>query len=132
MKNVAKNSPCWIVWDKNNGTKKFADCELAFTSFNTAVRKFRFTWDGMIQGDMKNKEVRIHPTQKPIQLYKWLMKNYAKEGDRILDTHLGSGSSAIAAHHAGLDFVGIELDAEYYLNAKTRFAIDTAQIAMTI
>lgn len=121
------NSSCWIVWDKVNGGTDFADCELAWTSFKTAVRKFQFKWSGMLQGDMKNKEIRIHPTQKPVKLYDWLLANYAKEGDRILDTHLGSGSSAIAAHYAGHDFVGIELDEDYYKAACDRFDKETAQ-----
>ena len=126
-----QSSPCWIVWDKQN-TGNFADSELAYTSFKTAVRNFKYTWNGMLQGDMKNKEVRIHPTQKPIKLYEWLLKNYAKEGDRILDTHLGSGSSAIAAHYAGFDFVGMELDEDYYKAACKRFDSETAQLGMAI
>ncbi|WP_373092898.1 DNA methyltransferase [Zhongshania sp.] len=121
------NSPCWVVWDKVNGESDFADCELAWTSFKTAVRLFRFQWAGMLQGDMKNKEHRIHPTQKPVKLYQWLLANYAKEGYRILDTHLGSGSSAIAAHYGGFDFVGCELDEDYYKAACERFNNETAQ-----
>ena len=124
------NSPCWVVWDKDNGANDFADCELAWCSFKSAVRKFKFTWHGMIQGDMKNKEVRIHPTQKQVKLYDWLLSNYAKEGDRILDTHLGSGSSAIAAHYGGFEFVGCELDEDYYKSAVERFGSSTAQIDM--
>ena len=81
----------------------------------------------MLQGDMKNKEARIHPTQKPVKLYDWLLHNYAKPGQRILDTHLGSGSSAIAAHYFGVDFVGCELDSDYYKAAKQRFELATAQ-----
>jgi site-specific DNA-methyltransferase (adenine-specific) len=81
---------------------------------------------------MKNKEHRIHPTQKPVKLYEWLLKNYAKEGDRILDTHLGSGSSAIAAHYAGFDFVGTELDKDYYEAACNRFDQETAQTDMFV
>jgi site-specific DNA-methyltransferase (adenine-specific) len=122
------NSPCWIVWDKQNGEKNFADCELAWTSFKTAVRKFNFRWAGMLQGNMKNKEYRIHPTQKPVKLYDWLLSNYAKPGDRILDTHLGSGSSAIAAHYFGCDFVGMEIDKDYYDAAVKRFNAETAQL----
>ena len=114
------NSPCWIVWDKNNGKSHFADCELAYTSFKTSVRKFEFTWNGMIQGDMKNKEQRIHPTQKPVKLYEWLLVNYAKKGDKILDTHLGSGSIAIACHNLGFDFTACEIDREYYDPAMER------------
>ena len=132
MQNIAKGSPCWIVWDKVTGDSDFADCELAWTSFKTTVRKFQFQWSGMPQGDMKNKELRIHPTQKPVKLYQWLLKSYANPGDRILDTHLGSGSSAIAAHYAGHDFVGCELDKDYYEAALKRFASETAQQAMAI
>jgi site-specific DNA-methyltransferase (adenine-specific) len=127
MQNIAAGSPCWIVWDKMTGDSDFADCELAYTSFKTAVRKFQFRWSGMLQGDMKNKEFRIHPTQKPVKLYDWLLSNYAKEGDKILDTHLGSGSSAIAAHYGGFDFVGCELDEDYYKAACERFDLQTRQ-----
>lgn len=127
MSHLLPPSMGWIVWDKDNGTTKFSDAELAFTSFDRALRVFRYTWNGMIQGDMKNKESRIHPTQKPVKLYQWLLANYAKEGDRILDTHLGSGSSAIAAHYAGFEFVGIELDDDYYKAACKRFENETAQ-----
>lgn len=127
MQNIAAGSPCWIVWDKQTGASDFADCELAYTSFKTAVRKFTFQWSGMLQGDMKNKEFRIHPTQKPVKLYDWLLSNYAEKGQRILDTHLGSGSSAIAAHYYGVDFVGCELDKDYYDSAVERFDQQTKQ-----
>lgn len=123
------SSPCWIVWDKNNGSTNFADCELAYTSFNTAVRKFTYTWNGMLQGDMKKKEFRIHPTQKPVKLYEWLLKNYSKPGYKILDTHLGSGSNAIACHYFGSsEFVGIELDEHYYKESIKRIQQETKQI----
>ncbi len=112
-------TPCFIVWDKDN-TGNFADCELAWTSFQTATRKFKFTWNGMIQNNMKEKEHRIHPTQKPVQLYKWLLQNYAKEGDKILDTHLGSGSIAIACWDMGFDLTGYEIDKDYYDAAVNR------------
>jgi site-specific DNA-methyltransferase (adenine-specific) len=121
------DSSCWIVWDKDNGETDFADCELAWTSLKTAVRKFEWRWNGMLQGDMKNREERIHPTQKPVALYKWLLSNYAKEGDKILDTHLGSGSSRIAAYVMGFDFYGFELDRDYYLAQEKRFKEQTAQ-----
>ena len=125
------DSPCWIVWDKEN-TGNFADCELAWTSFKTAVRKFAFRWNGMLQGNMANKETRIHPTQKPVSLYEWLLTNYAKEGDRILDTHLGSGSSRIAAYNLGFDFVGCEIDKEYFDKQEERFARHTAQTSLFV
>jgi len=124
----ARNSSCWIVWDKINGASDFADAELAYTSFNTAVRVFRFQWAGMLQGDMKNKEYRIHPTQKPVKLYEWLLMNYAKEGDRIIDTHLGSGSIAIACHNLGFDLVGCELDTDYFNAAKKRLQQHQSQL----
>ena len=107
------NSSCWIVWNKEN-SGNFADCELAYTDFYTAVRMFSFRWNGMLQGDMKNKETRIHPTQKPVALYKWILDKYGKEGDKILDTHLGSGSIAIACHDYGFELTSCELDKEYY------------------
>lgn len=118
---LAIDSSCWIIWDKENGDNDFADCELAWTSFPTAVRRFKYRWAGMLQGNMKSKEFRIHPTQKPVALYRWLLKNYAKPGDKILDTHLGSGSSRIAAHEAGHDFTGYELDKDYFEAQEKRF-----------
>ena len=111
---LERTSPCWIVWDKKNGDNDFADCELAWTSFKTSVRKFEFRWAGMLQENMKDKEVRIHPTQKPIALYKWLLKKYAKEGDKILDTHFGSGSIAIACYDMEFDLEAYEIDKDYY------------------
>ena len=115
------DSSCWIVWDKENGNNDFADCELAWTSFRTAVRKFNFKWHGMLQGNMQNKEIRIHPNQKPIALYNWLLEHYAKQGDKILDTHLGSQSSRIAAYKKGFDFWGFEIDKDYFEQENERF-----------
>ena len=126
------DSSCWIVWDKMNGENDFADCELAWNSFKTAVRKFEFRWQGMLQHDMKNKEERIHPTQKPIALYSWILKNYAKPGFKILDTHLGSGSSRIAAYDAGLDFVGYEICKEYFDKQEQRFQDHIAQMSLFV
>ena len=127
---IAKPSPCWVVWDKVTGQSDFADSELAWTSFKTAVRNFRFQWAGMLQGNMKNKEHRIHPTQKPVALYEWLLTNYAKPGQRILDTHGGSMSSAIACHNLGFDMVLCELDEDYYKAGKARFEQAQKQIRM--
>jgi len=121
------DSSCWIVWDKDNGDTDFADCELAWTSFKTSVRKIKWKWSGMLQQNMKNKEQRIHPTQKPVKLYEWLLMNYAKEGDKILDTHLGSGSIAIACHNLGFDFTACELDKDYYEAAIKRLKEHQAQ-----
>ncbi|MFA5240572.1 MAG: DNA methyltransferase [Phycisphaerae bacterium] len=114
------NTPCFIVWDKDN-SGNFADCELAWTSFKTATRKFQYRWNGMLQENMKQKEFRIHPTQKPVALYQWLLKNYAKPGDRILDTHGGSCSLAIACDIMGFDAEIYEIDKDYYEAAVDRF-----------
>ena len=113
----------WIFWDKHMEAQDFSDGELAWTSFNRALCKFDFAWNGMLQGDMKNKEKRIHPTQKPVALYRWLLQNYAKRGQRILDTHLGSGSIAIACDLEGFDLVGCELDLDYIKAARHRLAV---------
>lgn len=115
------NSSCWLIWDKDNGDNDFADCEIAFTNFNCAIRKFKFKWQGMLQGDMKNKEVRIHPTQKPVKLYSWILKKFAEPHFKILDTHLGSGSSRIACYMEGIHFTGFEIDSEYFEKQEQRF-----------
>lgn len=120
-------TPCFIVWDKKNGNNGYADCELAWSSFPTAVRMFSYQWHGMLQENMANKEVRIHPTQKPVALYKWLLTNYAKPGQTILDTHLGSGSSRIAAYDLGFDFTGYEKDYDYWTAQEERFKNHIAQ-----
>ena len=127
---IPYDSSCWIVWNKENGNNDFADCELAWTSFKTAVRKVDFRWQGMLQGDMKNKEIRIHPTQKPIHLYQFIIDNYAKQGDKILDTHLGSGSIAIAAHDYGFELTACELDKEYYDKAVQRVKNHVSQLKL--
>ena len=129
IERINKNSSCWIVWDKD-GFGDQADCEIAWTSFKTAVRKFKYTWNGFRQQDMKNKDVRFHPTQKPVALYEWLLSNYAKEGNLILDTHLGSGSSRIAAYKGGFNFVGFEIDQEYYEKQEKRFKDFVSQLRM--
>jgi len=116
-----------LFWDKEN-SGDFADCELAYTSFKTAVRQFKFRWNGMLQGDMSDKEIRIHPTQKPVALYQWLLNNYAKPGQTILDTHLGSGSSALAANRLDFEFTGIEIDKDYYEAACERIREEDKQL----
>jgi site-specific DNA-methyltransferase (adenine-specific) len=121
-----------IVWDKKNSAKNFSDGEIAFQSLHNRTDIFSFAWNGMIQHDMKNKEIRIHPTQKPVALYKWLLMNYAKEGDKILDTHLGSGSIALACHELGFSLTACELDSEYYDAALKRFKQQTAQLRLAI
>ena len=122
----ARDSSCWVFWDKGTGSNDFADGELAWCSFDKTVRKFFKSWVGANAKDIE----RIHPTQKPIALYEWLLSNYAEKGQRILDTHLGSGSSAIAAHYFGCDFVGCELDEDYFKAASDRFSRETRQVAM--
>ena len=124
------NSSCWVVWDKDNGDSIHADCELAWTSFKTGVRKIKWLWHGMRQQNMKNKEKRIHPTQKPVQLYKWILQNYAKEGDTILDTHFGSLSIGIACHDMKFDLTAIELDKDYYEQAKQRLINHQRQLTI--
>ena len=124
------DSSCWIVWDKDN-TGDFADCELAWTSFDSAVRKFKYRWNGMLQENMKNKEIRIHPTQKPIALYEWILSRYAKDGDIILDTHVGSASSLIACYNTNHKFVGFELDEYYYKVSKQRLDTEMAQMRLS-
>ena len=107
---------CMLVWDKKNGGNPLSDCELAWTSFETSVRKYTYNH---IQ-DYNAGIERIHPTQKPIALYKWLLTKYAKQGDKILDTHVGSASSLIACEDLGFEYVGFELDADYYKAANKR------------
>jgi site-specific DNA-methyltransferase (adenine-specific) len=120
------NSSCWIVWDKGTGDNDFADCELAWTSFNKTVRKYFQSWVGA-NAKERNEPDRMHPTQKPVALYKWLLKNYAKPGDKILDTHLGSGSSRIASYDMGFDFWGWEIDKDYFEAQEKRFRQFVAQ-----
>lgn len=117
-----------ICWDKK-GTA-FGRAELAYYSGSKSVNICEIVWNGMLQHDMKNKENRIHPTQKPVKLYEWLLMNYAKEGDKILDTHLGSGSIALACHNLGYDLTACELDKEYYDAAIKRIEQHKAQIRM--
>ncbi|PRY10301.1 site-specific DNA-methyltransferase (adenine-specific) [Pontibacter ummariensis] len=127
-----RNTRCMIIWRKLT-TGNFADCELAWTSFNSSVREFTFMWNGMLQGksiaeghvmqsDKSKNEARIHECQKPVALYKWCLMNYAKPGMKMLDTHMGSGSSAIAAYDFGIEeFVGCDTDAEHFKNGTTRY-----------
>ena len=111
--------------------RSFADCEYAWLNNELGVaRMFRYVWDGMIQENMKNKEYRIHPTQKPVALYEWILNQYAKKGDIILDTHVGSASSLIACHNMNHKFVGFEIDAEYYKQAKQRLDAEMAQMSI--
>ena len=125
------STSCWLVWDKQNGNSDFADCELAWTSYKTAVRLFSFRWQGMLQGNMKKKEIRCHPTQKPIALYDWIFKNYLPDGGKVFDSHLGSGSSRIAADKAGnIDFTGTEIDEDYFKASVDRFNKYKSQLTL--
>lgn len=125
----------YLVWDKLNGECDQFGCELAWLSFSKRTDIIYYLWSGMMQGLTPSKnmrkaliqqgnksknEKRIHPTQKPVKVYEWLLMNYAKEGDKILDTHLGSGSIAIACHNLGFDLTACELDKEYYDSAMKR------------
>lgn len=133
-------SPGRVVWDKCNGASSFSDCEIAYCSLHDSVRLYHYMWNGMcqgksitegyiMQGDKSKNEKRIHPTQKPVALYAWLYQQYAKPGDKILDTHLGSGSSRIAAWKLGLDFVGFEIDKYYFDLQEQRFAEEQRQLS---
>jgi site-specific DNA-methyltransferase (adenine-specific) len=120
----------WIFWDKkitNENNTNFSDGELAWTSFNCILRRFTYDWIGFGYLNNPQREKKIHPTQKPVALYDWIFANYATPGMKILDTHLGSGSSRIAAYKAKLDFTGYEIDAEYFEAQEKRFQIFIAQ-----
>jgi site-specific DNA-methyltransferase (adenine-specific) len=123
----------WIYWDKkitNANNKNFSDGELAWSSFDCILKKFTYDWIGFGYINNPQKEKKIHPTQKPIALYTWLLSKYAKEGDKILDTHLGSGSIAIACHNLGFDLTGYELDADYFQAAKKRLEDHQKQLRL--
>ena len=134
-----------IVWDKLNGESDQMDCEIAFCSFNKRTDLVYYMWSGMFQGMYCGKEIRkalvqqgnkklnehrIHPTQKPVALYRWLLQNYAKKGDKILDTHLGSMSIAIACDMEGFDLTGCELDPEYYRDGIKRLETFRSQTTL--
>ena len=121
----------WICWYKSKQDNYFSDAELAWTSYDKILKVFEYLWSGMLQQNMKGKEVKIHPTQKPISLYDFCFQ-YAKleKGAKVLDTHLGSGSSRIAAHRAGLDFVGCEIDPDYFQAQEKRYKEFTSQLTL--
>ena len=133
--------PGLIVWDKVNGESSFSDCEIAYCSMHNKTKMFRYMWNGMnqgksiseghiMQGNKSKNEVRIHQTQKPVNLYKWTLMNYAKQGDKILDTHVGSASSLVACHEMGFDFLGFELDKNMHKLASNRLADTMNQLNM--
>jgi len=117
----------WLFWDKGTGENDFADGELAWSSFGGALRKINKSWVG---ANAKDEAKRMHPTQKPIYLYGWCLKKYAKQGDKILDTHLGSGSIAIACHDYGFELTACELDESYYNSAINRINNHISQIKL--
>lgn len=130
-----------IVWDKVNGSSSFSDCEIAYCSLHDSVRLFRYMWNGMMQGksideghiQQGNKalnEKRIHPTQKPVNLYRWLVQKYVKDGYKILDTHVGSASSLIAFEEMGIEYIGFEKDEHIYQKAKERLEAFQSQIRL--
>ena len=121
------DSSCWVVWDKGTGDNDFADCELAWTSFSRPVRKYFKSWVGS-NAKEKFEKTRIHPTQKPVQLYKWILQKYAKEGDKILDTHFGSLSIGIACHDLHFELTASELDKEYFELGKNRLMCHQKQL----
>jgi site-specific DNA-methyltransferase (adenine-specific) len=119
----------WIIWDKKKPPDfSLSEGEMAWTNIKNSLKIFHFLWHGYGQEKMGDaKEIRIHPTQKPVALYKWLLKNYAKPGQTIFDSHVGSGSSRIACYDMGFDFEGCELDADYHAAQEKRFADHIAQ-----
>lgn len=136
----------WIyidISDQHPDSMRFIkDCEIAYCSLISSVRIFRYMWNGMFQGksisdgtvqqgNKKLNEKRIHPTQKPVALYEWILSKYAKTGDIILDTHVGSASSLIACHNTGHKFVGFELDKYYYDLSKNRLDEEMAQMKLS-
>ena len=114
VKHLTKGTKGWVVWFKGQIGLTMSDCELAYSSFQRATRVVNINRVDLL------KQNTIHPTEKPIRLYQWLLDNYAKEGDKILDTHLGSGSIAIACHNLGFDLTACELDKDYYNSAMKR------------
>jgi site-specific DNA-methyltransferase (adenine-specific) len=117
----------FVFWFKHQPVDTYADGELAYTSFSKTAKCFDYPFFGTCGSDA---DQRIHPTQKPVALYEWLLTHYAKQGDKILDTHLGSGSSRIAAYNLGFDFVGCEIDKDYFDAQEKRFAAHAAQTSL--
>ena len=125
------NTEYFIIWDKQQTVDNFASAEYAWTSCKKPAKVFRYSIHKTM-ADRKSEGGKIHPTQKPVALYKWLLKNYAKEGDKILDTHGGSFSSRIAAYEMGFDFTGIELDKDYFDQAEYRYREHIKQMRFDI
>lgn len=121
---------CFVFWFKQNPVPNFADGEFAWTSFNKPAKCFDYRYYGNLEGKTSNQSDKFHPTQKPVKLYEWLLMNYAKEGDKILDTHGGSQSSRIACFNLGFELDIIELDKEYYDSGNKRFEQHKAQLRL--
>lgn len=124
VKHLTQGHKGWIIWDKAQHGLTMSDCELAYSSFDTPTRIFTQNRVVLLQ------EQTIHPTQKPVKLYEWLLTHYAKPGDKILDTHVGSASSLVACHHLHFDYVGFEIDEDYYRMASERLEAEKAQITL--
>lgn len=129
MSKIKEDSQGWVVWNKVQRDFTMSDAELAFTSFNKTIRCFDYSRGSALGNNNKNGG-KIHPTQKPVKLYEWLLDNYAKEGDRILDTHLGSGSIALACHNRGYSLDAYEIDEEYYNAATERLRVHQSQLTI--
>ena len=123
---------CMIVWDKKRRGLDQADCEIAWTDLPGQSRIFEYKWNGMLVENMKDKQARIHPCEKPVMLYSWILRKWAKDGFKILDTHVGSANSLIACHRAGLQYWGFEIDETYYSIAKERLDREIAQVRMDL
>lgn len=128
LSNLLPTTKEFVFWYKHQPVDSYSDGELAWTSFTKTAKCFDYPYFGGVNAD----DIRIHPTQKPVALYAWIFSRYAKPGDRILDTHLGSGSSRIAAYDTGLDFTGYEIDKDYFEKQEKRFAEHTAQYSLFV
>lgn len=133
--------PGRIVWDKCRSNTTFSKAEIAYCSLHNTVEIFRYMWDGMMQGksidegwiqrgNKKLNEYRIHPTQKPVDLYRWIIREYIEQGWKVIDTHVGSASSLIAYHEAGIRYVGFEIDGKNYQKARSRLDAEKSQMSI--
>ncbi len=140
---IIDNPIGWIIWDKCNGTNSFNDFELAWSSFSEPTYIYKFMWNGMMQGfseykgwiqqgNKKLNQKRIHPTEKPIKLYRYFLNRYCEKGWTVLDTHLGSGSQRLASHDLGFDFFGIEKNETHFINQEKRFKIVTSALTLKL
>ena len=129
---VLGDTSCYLVWDKDNGKSDFADAELIWTSFESAVRILRFKWQGMLQENMKKKEKRYHPTQKPVELIRWILAEYSPEIEIIYDPFVGSGSILLAAESLGHNWLGSEINSEYCDIANKRIKAERDQYKLAL